>query len=121
LVPWAAGFVEATGGHPMRPVDIVDQHLDGGRLWLWDDGGPVSMAARSDEVAGVVRVAFVYTPPEHRGRGYAAASVAALSQRSVAEGLECVLYAQLENPTSNAIYRRIGYEPVVEVLIYRFG
>jgi hypothetical protein len=30
-------------------------------------------------------------------------------------------YTQLSNPTSNAIYRAIGYEPVSEILRYRFG
>lgn len=121
LVGWAADFVAATGGHPLHPADIVDRHMDGGRLWLWDDGGPASIAAVSSGVAGVVRVAFVYTPPEHRGRGYAAACVAAVSANVAGAGQECLLYAQLQNPTSNALYRRIGYEPVGEVLIYRFG
>ena len=121
LVPWAAAFVEETGGHPQHPADIVDRHLDHGRLWVWDDGGPVSMAAASAEVAGVVRVAFVYTPHERRGRGYAAACVASVSEQVAAAGQESVLYAQLHNPTSNAVYRRVGYEPVAEILIYEFG
>lgn len=34
---------------------------------------------------------------------------------------QCVLYTQLSNPQSNAISRRLGYEPVVEQLRYRFG
>ena len=121
LVAWAARFVEETGGHPLHPGDIVDRHMDADRLWVWDDDGPVSMAAASADVAGVVRIAFVYTPPGHRGRGYAAACVAAVSQEVVDAGRACILYAQLQNPTSNAVYRRIGYQPVVEVLIYRFG
>jgi predicted GNAT family acetyltransferase len=122
LVRWAAAFVEETGGHPQLPGDIVDRHLRHGRLWVWDDGNtPVSMAAASTEVAGVARVAFVYTPPERRGQGYAAACVASVSEEFAAAGQECVLYAQLHNPTSNAVYRRIGYEPAMEVLIYRFG
>ncbi len=121
LVVWADAFVQSTGGHPQHPADIVDRHLDNDRLWLWDDGGPVSMAAVSPEVAGVVRVAFVYTPTERRGRGYAAACVASVSEDVVDAGHECVLYAQLQNPTSNAVYRKIGYEPAAEILIYRFA
>ena len=31
------------------------------------------------------------------------------------------LYTDLGNPTSNAIYRAIGYEAVAELLRYRFG
>jgi len=32
-----------------------------------------------------------------------------------------MLYTQLENPTANAIYLGMGYEPVAEVLSYDFG
>jgi predicted GNAT family acetyltransferase len=64
----------------------------------------------------------VYTPPEHRGRGYASACVAALSAHVLATDADtCILFTQLANPTSNAIYRAIGYEPVMEVTRYGFG
>ena len=33
----------------------------------------------------------------------------------------CLLFTQLSNPTSNAVYQRIGYEPVMEIVRYRFG
>jgi uncharacterized protein len=32
----------------------------------------------------------------------------------------CILYTDLGNPTSNSIYRRIGYRAVAECLRYRF-
>ncbi len=62
------------------------------------------------------RVGYVYTPLELRGRGYATALVAELSQRMLDSGMSfCVLYTDLGNPTSNAIYQRIGYEAVCDV------
>jgi len=80
------------------------------------------MASAAAPVATVARVAGVYTPPGHRSQGYAAACVAALSAWLLArEADTCILYAQLTNPTSNAIYRRIGYVRVTEALMYRFG
>ncbi len=64
-------------------------------------------------VAGVVRIMSVYTPPEHRRRGYASACVAAVSTWARAQGVDtCVLYTDLANPTSNKIYQAIGYRPV---------
>jgi predicted GNAT family acetyltransferase len=63
----------------------------------------------------------VYTPPEHRGRGYAQACVGELSRQMRAEGQRCMLFADLGNPVSNSIYRRLGYRAVVELLKYRFG
>lgn len=122
LLDWAAAFRRDTEMNSMDPAQVVDRHLGPGRLWLWDvDGDPVSMAAVSATAGGIARVAFVYTPPEQRRHGFAAACVAAVSERVVAEGAGCILHTQLHNPTSNGVYRRIGYVPVAEILLYRFG
>jgi predicted GNAT family acetyltransferase len=57
----------------------------------------------------------VYTPPEQRRKGYATAAVAALSGMLLAAGKDfCCLYTDVANPTSNSIYRKIGYRPVRE-------
>ena len=52
------------------------ERIDADRLWLWEDeaGEPVALAARTATAAGVARIAPVYTPPEHRRRGYGAGS-----------------------------------------------
>jgi predicted GNAT family acetyltransferase len=63
----------------------------------------------------------VYTPPACRGRGYASALVAELSQRVLGRGERVILYTDLDNPTSNAIYQRIGYVAVDESIRYAFG
>jgi predicted GNAT family acetyltransferase len=33
----------------------------------------------------------------------------------------CFLFTDLDNPTSNAIYPRVGYEPVADIVEYSFG
>jgi uncharacterized protein len=100
----------------------VDRGLAAGELWLWDRGGEtVSMAVSREPVHGVVRLSGVYTPPEKRKHGYAAACVYALSKRLGDSGYRCILYTDLNNPTSNSIYRRIGYRVVAEALRYRFA
>lgn len=88
---------------------------------LWDDGGePVSLAGWTGPTPNGIRIGPVYTPPELRGRGYATALTAELSQRlldgRLFEGGRrfCFLYTDLANPTSNAIYERIGYRRVAE-------
>jgi predicted GNAT family acetyltransferase len=64
----------------------------------------------------------VYTPPERRDRGYASNLTAAASQDQLDNGRQlCFLFTDLANPTSNRIYRQIGYEPVCDVNLYRFG
>jgi predicted GNAT family acetyltransferase len=79
------------------------------------------MAAMSLPTVGVVRVQYVYTPPERRGFGYATGCVEHMSRVHVARGLQCVLYTDLGNPTSNSIYRNIGYEAISETLVYGFA
>jgi ribosomal protein S18 acetylase RimI-like enzyme len=90
---------------------------------LWQAGGrPVSMGAVTRQVAGMVRIAPVYTPPEFRGRGYASAVTAELSLRAREAGAaEVVLYTDLDNPVSNSIYQRIGYRAVEDRVVLTFS
>ena len=87
------------------------------RLYLWTSpaGEAVSMAGRSGRTPTGVRIGPVYTPPEHRGRGYGEALVAAASQRELEEGARaCYLYTDLDYGASNRLYLRIGYAKVGE-------
>jgi uncharacterized protein len=92
------------------------------RLILWEvEGTQVSMAGYSGSTPNGIRIAWVYTPPENRGKGFAGACVAALSQQLLDDGRKfCFLYTDLANPTSNHIYQTIGYEPVVDATVYSF-
>src|SRR6185369_491689 len=89
---------------------------------LWeDDGRPVSLSGWGGPTPNGIRIGPVYTPPEHRGRGYATALVAGLSQALLDRGRRfCFLYTDLANPTSNAIYERIGYVKVAESAMVAF-
>lgn len=70
---------------------------------------------------GVSRVGPVYTPPEHRGRGYAGAAVAEVSRRVLEAGLRVCLFTDQANPTSNRIYQRLGYRPVAHMVSLEVG
>jgi uncharacterized protein len=128
LVGWFAAFAaEALGedADPRGAARSVDAYLgtEGMGLYLWEERSElVSMAGRSRQTPNGVTVNYVYTPPEHRGRGYASACVAVLSQLILDEGHRyCFLFTDLANPTSNKIYRAIGYEAVCDVDEYEFG
>jgi GNAT superfamily N-acetyltransferase len=101
---------------------MVADRLGHGGLTLWEDGGTaVSMAGVQRPVAGVVRVGPVYTPPERRGRGYGGAVTAAVSQAALDAGAaDVVLFTDLANPTSNALYGRLGYRPVEDRVVLEF-
>jgi predicted GNAT family acetyltransferase len=128
LVRWTLDFgVEAMGDSNLAEAEsTVDARLGDGDpqargLYLWVDGAPVSMAGYTGPTPHGIRVGPVYTPPELRGRGYASALVAQMSQALLDGGRSfCFLFTDLANPTSNHIYEEIGYEAVVDMDVYRF-
>ncbi len=126
LVDWMTAFdVELFGAEAGRRnvTALADEMIQAPFRagYLWDDGGPVSAACTTGATPHGVRIGAVYTPPEQRGRGYASACVAATSQLELDAGRRwCFLFTDLATPTSNRIYRRIGYRPVRDVDIYRF-
>jgi predicted GNAT family acetyltransferase len=94
-----------------------------GGFWLWElDSDIVSISGHGGPTPNGIRIGPVYTPPVHRGRGYATALVAAQSAWLLAHGRTfCFLYTDLGNPTSNGIYRRIGYVQVGEAADIAFA
>ncbi|GAA3439476.1 GNAT family N-acetyltransferase [Kutzneria kofuensis] len=89
---------------------------------IWEaDGVPVSSAAAKVPNAGASRIGPVYTPPEHRQRGYAAAVTAEAARWARQAGAkEVLLYTDLANPTSNGVYLRIGFRPVADYVELAF-
>ena len=102
---------------------MTERHLNAGTLYLWKsaDGQLVSIAAKNRETRNGATISLVYTPPEHRRRGYAGRLVASLSQHLLDGGKTlCNLYTDLSNPTSNGVYQRIGYTQIAESRFYEF-
>jgi uncharacterized protein len=127
VLGWLVAFAEEAlhegGPGSDRAEALIDFRLSSptAGIFLWADGGePVSLAGWGGPTPNGIRIGPVYTPPEVRGRGYATALTAELSQRLLdgrlfASGRRfCFLYTDLANPTSNAIYERIGYRRVAE-------
>jgi predicted GNAT family acetyltransferase len=124
ITGWALAFqaeAHAPRGDPTQTREAIAYRLEQQEVYLWVDGQPVSMAAKSRPVTHGITVSLVYTPPEFRRRGYASAAVAALSQLLLDSGwLFCTLFTDLANPTSNHIYQTIGYTPVCDFNEYVF-
>jgi GNAT superfamily N-acetyltransferase len=98
---------------PAFIAKLVDDGLAEQTFGLWEvDGAPVSTARLRLIGDYASRVSGVYTPPALRGRGYAAALTAALSQKVLDEGRLCCLFADAANPLTNRLYPRVGYTHV---------
>jgi predicted GNAT family acetyltransferase len=131
LVRWLREFShEALPPEAARDESLMRRmlqvRLSGGEdegLWFWEAGGePVSLAGFGGPTPNGTRIGPVYTPPDRRGHGYATSLVAEISKRQLARGRRfCFLYTDLANPTSNAIYERMGYERVCESAEIGFG
>jgi predicted GNAT family acetyltransferase len=124
LIAWIEAFTVEALGKSEDAAAGVDRWLEhrGRRLWLWEDGDlRVSLCGAGGETAHGIRIGPVYTPPEHRGHGYASNLVAEVSRLLLDDGRQFVtLFTDLANPTSNKIYQDIGYEPVADFEVLDF-
>jgi GNAT superfamily N-acetyltransferase len=119
LISWYLAFGDEIGEDRAAAAEGIDDRLSYGGMLLWEDGGTaVCMAGRSRPQAGMVRVGPVYTPPDLRRRGYAAALTAEISRQALELVAEVLLFTDLANPTSNAIYQRIGYRPIEDRVVF---
>lgn len=120
LATWTDAFVsEARLPEPVDATRIVEDAITRGRLHVWEVGSPVSMAAWTGKTPSGVRINFVYTPRELRGKGYGTACVKALTRQQLEQGNAfCWLYTDVSSAASPNIFKRIGYWPVSDVSEY---
>lgn len=124
LTDWIQAFVkEALGDNELKSDSQLwfDRHLENKSLFIWQDNeAAVSMAACSGATSNGIRINAVYTPPKYRGKGYATSCVAEMSQKLLNQYKYCFLFTNLANPTSNHIYRKIGFLPICDIDSYSF-
>jgi predicted GNAT family acetyltransferase len=112
LIEGQLAFIVEAGIHdrPERVREQLPARVANGDFRIWDDGRPVAYAGFNDAAPDFARIAPVYTLPDSRGHGYATTLVAELSRELLARGKrKLFLTTDVANPTSNAIYARIGF------------
>lgn len=122
VVDWLRRFFEETRMPVTSAEEVATRMLPNGTMSFWVvDESEVSMAGITGYTPNGARIGFVYTPPEHRKRGYGTAITAKLTRRILDEGKRwCFLFADASNPTANGIYQNLGYHPVADVVDYQF-
>lgn len=124
VIAWCEAFHQEARSGPEDVPGMVDDRLSYGGLTLWQAGGqPVSLAGLTRQAAGQVRVGPVYTPPGHRGKGYGRAVTWVVSRAAALDAgvTSVLLFTDLANPTSNALYQRLGYRAVSDRTLLSFG
>ncbi len=115
LVAALRAFADEAGVVVTDVDRVVRDRLGYGGFVMWEDPQPVAFAGVTRVAFGGGRVGPVWTLPECRGRGYGGAVTATASQLLLDRGAgEVVLFTDLTNPTSNALYPRLGYRPVTD-------
>ena len=117
IASWLIDFHEEAIEEDIRGEEMerAQKMLDANRLYLWEDGKPVSMAASTRSTANGISINAVFTPKEFRKKGYASSCVANLCRILLAQGHQfCSLFTDADNPTSNKIYQDIGFREVAK-------
>lgn len=76
------------------------------------------MAVVAYEDEKTARINTVVTERESRGNGYAGMLVSRMCEDLLEKGVEPMLYADAENPSSNRAYIKTGFEKVGDVTEY---
>lgn len=116
---WVCAFHAEALREELEPEETREKFsgmIQNGQVYLMEtkDGTQVSMAAVVNRaLPHGVGISWVYTPPEHRGRGYCQNTVAALCREKLGEGYAyCTLFVDKVNPISNRVYEKIGFQIV---------
>jgi uncharacterized protein len=121
LSEWYYDFLKVTG--EMYTIEYANQKMSemiaSKKVFMIKQNREiVSMAVSTRPFLTSVTVGCVYTPPQHRFRGYATKCVELLTEHLLKSYQYCTLYTDLSNPTSNSVYQKIGYVPIGDSCVY---
>lgn len=107
---------------PVNGVELAEAKIGAEMIFVIEENEKlVSMAAWSRDIETSCSVNLVYTPKHLRKRGFGSLVTAHLTQYLLDSGKkETNLYTDMSNPTSNKIYKSIGYEFVCDSIHYGF-
>ncbi len=80
-------------------------------LYVWEDEQICAMAViMKREHFDFPEIGHVYTPNRHRSKGYSSSLVFKMTEDLLNEYDFCMLYTNGENPVSNRVFVKIGYD-----------
>ncbi|MDJ0331146.1 GNAT family N-acetyltransferase [Planococcus sp. S3-L1] len=116
LEEWYRLFEEETGIGRSTQTQIshkIAGFLERKEVYVWEvDERVVSCMQKKRPSKNGITVSFVFTSNAQRRNGYAQTLVAEVTNELLLEYDFVMLYTDLTNPTSNKIYREIGYEQI---------
>ncbi|MGH7624087.1 MAG: GNAT family N-acetyltransferase [Gemmatimonadaceae bacterium] len=93
-----------------QPGPLTLRALELGRfLGIRSEGQLVALAGERLRLNGYVEISGVCTHPDHRGRGYAQALVAAVARRITREASVPFLHVNTANASAAYVYEKLGF------------
>lgn len=128
VLSWYRAFeVEALGAEPGPELErAVRARLRRNRqdasAWVAYAGDtPVCVVGFNARLPDIVQVGGAYTPPEHRGNGYAGEAMLALLARARSEGVErATLFIRRDNERALRTYEALGFERLARFRLVLF-
>jgi hypothetical protein len=127
VTDWLGAFGREVGDLSGTPGSTADSLISRGGVLFWEVprpgtlSVPVAMVVVTPQVAGAVRIAGVYAPPELRHHGYASAVLVAACRAVLESGVsEVLLITDASSPLNNNLRQRLGAEPAGDRLILFF-
>jgi uncharacterized protein len=118
---WGEAFIREAGVEGVN-AEFFSQLVKARKAYLWDDGEPRCLAASIRQTPRASAIGVLFTPAGLRGRGYATATVAALSATLFAGGASgCYVYADPENHAVSRIVGSLGYQFLQDQADIDFG
>ncbi|CAO0790154.1 unnamed protein product [Mucor circinelloides] len=115
LQQWTYNFIQDAFDNPKvitQSVDSICQDMvaSKGLYFMCIDGVPVSMAWKVRPLRHGTSLAYVYTPVEHRNKGYGAACVAMTSEVILRDYTYITLFVDIKRDPTDNLYARVGYK-----------
>lgn len=115
---WTQGYeIEALGtpdDDKLTETSIQTAHdrIQGNNCWILEtDGVPVALSGFNAQLPETVQIGPVWTPPEHRNKGYARHLVARTLERARARGVQkSILFTDV--PAAQKAYQTIGFRKI---------
>lgn len=129
LFAWRMAYVAEATNTPDTPENRAAQWqsltlacAEARAFVLTAAGAPVAFTAFNAELPDIVQVGGVWTPPEHRSRGYARCAVAGalLARRDTGVG-RAILFTGETNVAAQRAYTSLGFRVVGDYGIVLFG
>ena len=127
MISWLSDFETSTLGYEEANIPRIKSRIDAyvqydpdsplhspaarPRAWVLVDENnvPVSIAGMSCRIDGVVQIGPVYTPPEHRRKGYARTILAKLLQEEYRHGWTQQAVLMADDPYAIRCYEAVGF------------